>query len=293
MFLSTANGQTPLPNQRAAKHATARSSLRASTRAQKSPSLIDGAVSAGAALSGLRASGPRASQTAGHPVNRNSGPQSSSAAGRLPSAVRRPSSGLVRGERRAADVVAFEDALVSFFIDAADILGVPKSVAAIYGICFASPEPLSFSEINERLDISSGSISQGLRVLKEVGALRVVHATTQRTTLNAERSSGKPDESDGSVAEADGAEVKQALTRSRERFEPELELRKLVLHWVEQRLQKQLSSGNAQLTAIIRSIPPSLTKDSEVLETRFDSLKAWHDKAHSLLPLAKTFLKLT
>ena len=52
--------------------------------------------------------------------------------------------------------------MVEFFVKAADLLGIPKSVAAIYGICFASPEPLSFADIEARLDISRGSISQGV-----------------------------------------------------------------------------------------------------------------------------------
>jgi len=68
---------------------------------------------------------------------------------------------MIRAAGRPADVVAFEEAVVAFFFDAAEILGVPKSLAAIYGVCFASPEPLSFSEVQERLDISAGSISQG------------------------------------------------------------------------------------------------------------------------------------
>src|SRR4051794_1898438 len=53
-----------------------------------------------------------------------------------------PAARLVRADGRPADMVAFDEAVVAFFFDAADILGVPKSLAAIYGVCFASPEPL-------------------------------------------------------------------------------------------------------------------------------------------------------
>ncbi len=66
---------------------------------------------------------------------------------------------MIRPHGRPADVVAFEESVVGFFLETATILGVPKSLAAIYGICFASPEPLSFSDVQERLDISAGSIS--------------------------------------------------------------------------------------------------------------------------------------
>src|SRR5689334_14126981 len=108
-------------------------------------------------------------------------------------------SGLVRPGNRPVEVVAFENTTVDFFVDAAELLGVPKSVAAIYGIVFASPEPLSFADIEARLDISKGSVSQGLRVLREVGALKEVSVAADRAEL----------------------------------FEPDLELRKLVARFLE------------------------------------------------------------
>lgn len=82
-----------------------------------------------------------------------------------------PASGLVLTGGRPSEVADFERAMVDFFVDAADLLGVPRSVAAIYGIVFASAVPLSFADIEARLDISKGSVSQGLRVLREVGAV--------------------------------------------------------------------------------------------------------------------------
>src|SRR4051812_12191723 len=116
------------------------------------------------------------------------------------------STGLVHSGSRAEGTVAFEISVVDFFVDAADLLGVPKSVAAIYGIVFASPEPLSFREIEGRLNISKGSISQGLRVLREVGALKEVSREPDRAEL----------------------------------FTPDLEMKKLAARFLENRLQKQL-----------------------------------------------------
>lgn len=166
---------------------------------------------------------------------------------------------LVQREGRSDDVVAFEESVVSFFLGAAEMLGVPKSVAAIYGICFASPEPLSFSDVRERLDISAGSISQGLRVLREVGALKVV------------------------IAPSD----------NRECFTPDLEMRKLIAHFLEERLQKQLTSGHGRLEGIVKAIPPAKNGSAKVLRDRMKSLQAWHDKARAVLPVVKVFLKLT
>lgn len=169
-----------------------------------------------------------------------------------------PDSGLVL-EGRADDVVAFERSVVNFFVDAAAMLGVPKSVAAIYGIVFASPSALSFAEIEARLDISKGSISQGLRVLREMGALREVST------------------------EADRAE----------RFMPDLELRKLVQRFIEHRLQQQLDVGKARLAGLADLVPASDAHDAEALRKRIKHLQTWQDKARAVLPVVKTFLALT
>lgn len=169
-----------------------------------------------------------------------------------------PASGLVLAAGRPADVVAFEAAMVDFFVDAAELLGVPKSVAAIYGIVFASPVPLSFAAIEARLDISKGSVSQGLRVLREVGALKEVSSA------------------------ADKAEL----------FEPDLEMRKLVGRFLENRLQKQLTAGGSRLQSLGKALPPGPEAETAELRRRLGSLQDWHSKARALLPLAKTFLKL-
>ena len=168
-------------------------------------------------------------------------------------------SGLVLPGDRPADVVGFEQAMVDFFVDAAELLGVPKSVAAIYGIVFASPVPLSFADIEARLDISKGSVSQGLRVLREVGAVKEV-----------------------SVA-ADKAEL----------FEPDLEMRKMVQRFIENRLAKQLQSGGSRLDQLAKTLPKGRNGEAAVLKARVKQLQNWNSKARALLPIARTFLKLT
>ena len=170
-----------------------------------------------------------------------------------------PHSPLVLSGERGEAQVAFDHATVSFFVDAADLLGVPKSVAAIYGIVFASPEPLTFAEIEARLNVSKGSISQGLRVLREVGALKEVSAPEERA----------------------------------ERFTPDLELRRLVERFLENRLRKQLDAGANRLATLREAIPTENEDDAEVLRGRLKSVQDWHRKARALLPVAKTFLKLT
>jgi DNA-binding transcriptional regulator GbsR (MarR family) len=169
-----------------------------------------------------------------------------------------PAVRLIQSDGRNPSVVAFEAELVAFFIDAAEVLGVPKSVAAIYGICFASAEPLSFANIQERLRISQGSISQGIRVLKEIGALRVVGTHDRR-----------------------------------EYFAPEIELRRLATRFIEERLEKQLKAGKQRLQSIKTVVPDEDNSSTRELKARLSYLQTWHDKARGIIPLAKTFLKLT
>ena len=169
---------------------------------------------------------------------------------------------LVLAGNRNAQTVEFESEMVAFFVDAAELLGVPKSVAAIYGTVFASPEPLSFSEIEERLAISKGSVSQGLRVLRDVGAIK----EAQSSKLNARR------------------------TQS---YEPDMELRKLVKHFLETRLQSQLESGSGRLEQLEANIPTANPEYAALLRDRTKYLSSWNKKARALMPIAKTFLKLS
>ena len=155
------------------------------------------------------------------------------------------------------------------------MLGVPKSVAAIYGICFASPRPLSFGDINERLDISQGSISQGLRVLREVGALRVV----------------APEEIEGGTLQGTGPEMMRDARR-KEFFTPDLELRKLAERWIEQRLERQLKAGKGRLQAMKEAIPPDQNGSARELRARLKYLESWHTQSRALVPVMKAFLKL-
>lgn len=167
--------------------------------------------------------------------------------------------GVVRGAGRAAEVVAFEESVIGFFTEAADLLGVPKSVAIIYGMVFASPLPLSFADIEHRVNLSKGSISQGLRVLREMGAIKEVSTPADRAEL----------------------------------FTPDMEMRRLIQRFMEHRLQKQLVAGKTRLTALQQSLPALPKAEGETLRSRLKQLQVWHDKTRALLPVATTFLKLS
>lgn len=169
-----------------------------------------------------------------------------------------PTRSLVIGTGRPAAVVSFESDVVDFFVSAAELLGVPKSLAAIYGIVFASPTPLSFADIEARLDLSKGSISQGLRALREVGALQEV---------------SKPE---------DPAEL----------FIPDLEMRRLIGRYLQGRLDPQLKSGKDRLAELDAQLAKLPAAERKLLDPRLRKLQRWHARTRALLPLIKTFLKI-
>ena len=57
--------------------------------------------------------------------------------------------------------------LADFFVRMAGILGVPRSVAEIYALLYISAEALDFDHIQGRLGMSKGSVSQGLKFLRD------------------------------------------------------------------------------------------------------------------------------
>jgi len=175
-----------------------------------------------------------------------------------PSAFERTAGALVRAGDRADEIVAFEVAMVEFFVEAAEVFGLPKSVATIYGVVFASTEPLSFAEIEARVDLSKGSVSQGLKMLREMGALK---------------------------------EVSRAEDRA-ERFVPDLELRALVGGFLRTKVVPQLAMGGKRLNelqGLARKAGAGKTDDAKALNRRLEKLGTWQRKGQAVIPLLGKF----
>ncbi len=63
-------------------------------------------------------------------------------------------------------------AMIGKLVELADNLGVPRSLAQIYGLLFTSSRPLDAQACADILQISRSSAGQGLRTLKDLGAIR-------------------------------------------------------------------------------------------------------------------------
>lgn len=208
---------------------------------------------------------------------------------------------LVLGEGRSPEVVAFENRMVGFFVDAAELLGVPKSVAAIYGLIFATPEPLSFSEIAARLDFSNGSVSQGLKILREMGAIK--EASSSQLSANSSKLTATSSQPSANSAQQPANSSKltansstsgsKLRARSVQCFEPDTEMRRLIQRFIEQRLEAQLQRGETSLTALEQTATVHAGADRKVIDQRLAKIRRWHDRTRALVPMMKAFLKLT
>lgn len=72
--------------------------------------------------------------------------------------------------------------IIHLFIQFAAALGQPRSVAEIYGLLFVSEKPLAMDTLIERLNMSKGSASQGLKYLQDLGAVRTIYVAGDRRT---------------------------------------------------------------------------------------------------------------
>jgi DNA-binding transcriptional regulator GbsR (MarR family) len=158
----------------------------------------------------------------------------------------------------AADVSPeFRRVCVEFFAEVVQVLGLQRSMGQIYGLLFASPVPLSFTDISEQLDISRGSASQGLQSLRALGAIR---------------------------------EVKSGEGR-RELFEPELRLRALVSGVLRGKVEPIVADGALRLKTMRTHAGSAPTpKGRSFSDERMRKLENWRRQTGMLLPILKTVI---
>lgn len=146
-----------------------------------------------------------------------------------------------------------ERELIAFFVNAAQAFGLPKSVGEIYGLYFATEAPLALDDVVERLQISKGSASQGIRFLKDINALVPHYLPGDR----------------------------------RDHYLPETSLRRIADGFIRQRIRPQLKDGTARLKQLAKQ--PG--KDSpSVVSDRIATISAWTKKADLLFPVVSKFL---
>ena len=153
--------------------------------------------------------------------------------------------------------IAFEDECVAFFVEIVRLFGIPKSVGQIYGLLYASPNPLGFTAIVECLEISKGSASQGLQLLRSLGAINE-------------------------------AEQKDGTARG-VAYEAELSLRQLVAGILHERLAP-LASAGAQRLKLLKDLAAQSSENAPFFLDRTKQLENWRKRFTAVTPLLTALL---
>ncbi|MEY5019892.1 MAG: hypothetical protein RLZ22_980 [Verrucomicrobiota bacterium] len=155
------------------------------------------------------------------------------------------------------EIDAIEREVVSVFVDGVRVLGLPPSVGEIYGLLFVSQTPLSLDDLVQRLKISKGSASQGLRTLKGLGAVRETNGNGERRT----------------------------------HYEPAIELKRLVGGFIREQIRPHVDSGRHK----IKRLGDLAHKESDPVRRKFllertDRLDHWIRNGGRLLPMIQRIL---
>ena len=145
---------------------------------------------------------------------------------------------------------------IDLFINFLKLIGLPKSVGEIYGLLFVAPRPLSMENLMDRLQISLGAASQGLKLLRSFGAVKVVYAPGER----------------------------------RDHFVADLELSRFATSFIKGELKPRMERALQRIDRM-----ESLAKDLDGVERkaafeRIERLKHWLERGQKMMPWILKFL---
>lgn len=154
---------------------------------------------------------------------------------------------------------SLERQVVAVFVDGVRVLGLPRSIGEIYGLLFISQSPLSLDDLVSRLSISKGSASQGLRMLKSLGA----------------------------VNEATG----NGGAERRTYYEPAVELKRLVGGFIREQIRPHLESGTTRIRKLAETARDvDDTEQRKFLSARVERLDQWMRSGGRMLPVLQKIL---
>lgn len=150
-----------------------------------------------------------------------------------------------------------ERQVVGVFVDGVKVLGLPRSIGEIYGLLFISQEALSLDDFVQRLNMSKGSASQGIRMLKSLGAIREVNGNADRRTY----------------------------------YEPAVELKRLVGGFIREQIRPHLDSGKSKIN-LLNSTAESLDDPlrRKFISERLERLESWMTRGGRVLPILQRLL---
>ena len=156
----------------------------------------------------------------------------------------------------APGLTALEVESIEMFIGFFKLIGLQKSIGEIYGLLFVSPRALPMDEIIDRLGISLGAASQGLKVLRSVGAVKAVYMPGDR----------------------------------RDHYAADLELSRFATAFIKEELQPRLDRALERIGAMEVMAGGMPAADRHAAEERLERLKHWLERGEKMLPWILKFL---
>jgi HTH-type transcriptional regulator, glycine betaine synthesis regulator len=159
-------------------------------------------------------------------------------------------------KRRAAQLDPLQIEVIELFVVLSRLLGQPRSLAEIYGLLFISARPLAMDDLIERLQLSKGSASQGLKYLRNLGAVRMVYVAGDR----------------------------------RAHYEAVAELRNLATRFLREQIVPHLDNGQARLDRIAAMVKQLSSEDRVRVNGRIKMLQSWERNGRRFLPMLAKIL---
>lgn len=160
------------------------------------------------------------------------------------------------GREGAMPLNPVEVEAMHLFVQLSRALGQPPSVAEIYGLLFVSPQPLNQDDLINRVNLSKGSASQGLRYLLDLGAVRTVYIAGDR----------------------------------RAHYEAVAELRNLVSRFLQQQVFSYFEDSGERLDRLADEARKLSGEQRDFALTRIKMLRSWRRNAKFVLPVLTKLL---
>lgn len=155
-------------------------------------------------------------------------------------------------ESKTDALAPWETSIVEIFVRAASLIGLPRSIGEIYGLLFCAHQPITFDDLVTRLGISRGSVSQGLKLLRQLGAVKLQYVAGNR----------------------------------KDHYVPELSMKRLVRGFVRDQFSPHIESGTGRINQVEALV--AAESDPALREHALQRLKilsAWQKRVQRLLPI--------
>lgn len=145
-----------------------------------------------------------------------------------------------------------ERQVIDVFVDGVKVLGLPRSIGELYGLLFISREPLSLDDLVAKLGISKGSASQGLKTLRDLGAVKETSVAGVRRTF----------------------------------YEADIELKRLVGGFIREQVRPHLESGQLKVGRLQEALAEEEDVETRAFyDERVAKLEVWMRRGRMVLPL--------